>query len=90
MEKIPIFIDRVHEHDIIVEDDKYTLYFSSNSIWASNVRGTICFEYKDTGNGVKFTQKKKGNLDYSDLSYITIILRFIDKRMYEFAELKNF
>ena len=93
MKKIPIFIEQIYEYDLVIEEHKYTLYFSNESQWTEKCKGKICFEYNDTGNEIKFTQKQKGILDYMELSCLSIILRFIsieNKEDYKFAELKEF
>ena len=75
--KKPIFVDGVHEYDVEIKGDTYTLYHSNSAIWAENVKGKVTFEIENTGNSYIITQEKKGKLDYSEFFELGLLMKFM-------------
>lgn len=76
MKKYPIFFEGIHEYDLEVDDNLYTLYHNQADCWVADTRGTIAFQIKDTGNEITFKTDKKNMLNYSEAMYMYLILSF--------------
>lgn len=73
--KKPIFFNGLHDYDLEIKDDVYTLYRSNEETWYPNVKGEVIMQMVNTGNGFKFTnQKKKNWLEYDEAVYMYILL----------------
>lgn len=92
-EKKPIFLDNVHEYDLHVSSDTYTLYYSEGNQWSFGTQGQIALQIRDTGNEFKILGKSpvnRGKIDYDDMLYFNILTRiiFMDRTV-ELAEKIN-
>lgn len=73
--KKPIFFNELHDYDLEIKDDVYTLYRSNESTWLESEQGKIIMQMVNTGNGFKFTnQKKKNWLGYDEAVHMYILL----------------
>ena len=91
--KKAIFLEGIHDYDLLLEGDTYSIFYSDNEAWHSHVRGELAFKIVNTGNGLKIVGKKKPKkeFDYSEALLMYIILRE-EYRGYDIktAELKDF
>lgn len=87
-EKYLVFINELHEYDILLEmkgDVKtYTLNKSHNSEWTEHARGEFCFKLTENGNGIKFN-RSIAKLNYSEYEQINILINFERYRYVELA-----
>lgn len=78
-----IFIDNVHEHSLSITTKNkktfYTLFYSCGEQWNESVRGTIALQVVDDGNDVKIVGHKSNKFNYSEVLYLSIILREMHK-----------
>lgn len=88
--KKPIFVDDIHDYDLLVNNDNYTLFYSEGEQWTSNTRGKIAMEITDDGNGFYIVEPKlsDGNhFDYSEMLFVSILTKIIfQNRKIELAE----
>jgi hypothetical protein len=85
-----IFIDDEYNFDYeLVDHNKHTLYFSNSEYWTEHTKGTIAFQLEDDGNGLNVLTKfsEKGRIDYSEVEYLFILLKIIQRpAKYEIAQ----
>lgn len=76
-----IFVDGIHDYDyesISTSDGVlHTLKRSHAEGWSEHVRGEVLYSVMDTGDGFKFDQKIKKNLDYHEAFTLSVILKKI-------------
>lgn len=80
--KKQIYLDNTHEYNLDVQDNLYTLYYSEESQWQSNIKNTIALQIEDDGNGFKIVEgvtRNKKRIDYDEASYLYVIFREIYK-----------
>jgi len=64
-----------YDYDVIQNDKKYELKYSTSSDWSENIVGNVCAKLKDDGNGVKIKiGDKKIKLDYNELRELKCLL----------------
>lgn len=79
--KQPIFVDGVYDYDYeVVDDNKHTLYYSTEEHLTSHYIGKIALQIEDDGNGFKFLTKftEKNRMDYSESEQLYILLKLIN------------
>ena len=61
-------------------DRKHTLRYSNDGIWTRHTKGTKAVQFTDDGNGVdiKFANKPKFRLDYSEMEQLSILLEMFN------------
>lgn len=67
----------VHEYDVTIEDDVYTLHHSYGEHWSQHIKGTEAASLENTGDDVNIklsTRKKSINLDYHELAMLRALL----------------
>ena len=76
-----IFIDGIHDYDYesvtTSEGVWHILKRSHGEGWYEHVRGEVLYSILDDGNGFKFDQKIKKNLDYHEAFSLSVILKKI-------------
>lgn len=76
-----IFVDGVHDYDYesitTAEGVLHILKRSHSEQWSEHVQGEILYSVLDTGNGFKFDEKIKKNLDYHEAFTLSVILKKI-------------
>jgi len=79
--KYAILSDGNHEYDITVikteNSTSYEMRYSKGEQWTSHTRGEHILSATDDGNGIKFTDKFKKNMDYDKFVELKIFLDFI-------------
>jgi hypothetical protein len=71
-----VILDGEYEYDLIIEDGNYLFYHSKSECWQEITKGTLAYEVKNDGNGIKIESK---NLDYSQSYLLYIALRLEHK-----------
>ena len=61
----------------IQDKNEYSLYYNNEEEWREDLRGKLSSYIIDTGNGLKITQNKKCNLDYSEAAELKFLLNKI-------------
>jgi len=61
----------------IQDKNEYSLYYNNEEEWREDLRGKLSSYIIDTGNGLKITQNKKSNLDYSEAAELKFLLNKI-------------
>lgn len=73
-----IKINGIYEYDLnILEKNGEFLYmvsYNNGKQWNVNVRGKVAMVVIDTGNGLKFNQRKKNFLEYDEAELLRILL----------------
>ena len=76
-----IFVDGAHDYDYesttTAEGVLHTLKRSHSEEWSEDVRGELLYSVLNTGDGFKFDQKIKKNLDYHEAFTLSVILKKI-------------
>ena len=73
--KKEIFINGRHDYNIIVEDDTFSLFYSSDEAWTKP--DSLVMKVIDDGNGFKIKQRKKDRLDYDEAVELSVLFRLI-------------
>ena len=77
--KQQIFIDDDYQYDYENNGELHTLYYSNNDYWFTDIRGSVCMEIKDSGDGISIkTEFNKKLIDYSQASELFILLKLIN------------
>jgi len=61
----------------IQDKNEYSLYYNNDEDWREDLRGELSSKIIDTGNGLKITQNKKCELDYSEAAELKFLLNKI-------------
>lgn len=78
--KQQIFIDDEYQYDYEKKESTHILYYSNNDYWLNDIRGSVCMEIKDSGDGISIkTEFNKKLIDYSQASELFILLKLINE-----------
>jgi len=79
-----------YDYDIVENDGKIELKYSSSSDWSENIVGNICAKLKDDGNGIKIKLgEKKIKLTYNELRELKCLLLVENDEHIEIRETKT-
>lgn len=88
--KNPIFLDDLHEYDVEIKNNLYTLYYSIGEQWSSTCQGKMIIQIEDTGNEFKITHGTpvvRNKVEYDVMLAMSILTKIIFKdRRIEMAE----
>ena len=91
--KQPIFLDGEHDYDLLIENSKYSLFYSGGSQWSDDTKNELALSILDDGNGLEISKPyNKKSLNYMQASQLYIILRYLEmeqKSTYEIGILKS-
>lgn len=84
-----IFVEEVHEYNLIIKDNKYCLHYSNASHW--HHKGELVLGLEDDENGYKLIVplEKKHRLNYSEAQELYILLSAVKDSKIEIVELKK-
>jgi hypothetical protein len=77
MEKIKI--NGIYEYDLDITEVSpsktiYDVFYNYGKQWNESTKGTIAMVVIDTGNGLKFNQRKNKHLEYDEAELLRILL----------------
>jgi hypothetical protein len=88
--KKPIFLEDLHEYDVEIDKDVYTIYYSEGEQWSSSSQGKMIIQIKDTGNEFKITHGTpvvRNKIEYDVMLELSILMKVIfQDRTIEIAE----
>lgn len=85
-----ILWDSEYQYDLEIEDNVYTLWYSSSECWQQATRNTIALRLINTGNYYQVIGlEKKGRLNYSESEELYILLASVKDSKIEIVTAKK-
>jgi hypothetical protein len=84
-----ILVEGVHDYNLIIDDNKYCLYYSNAEHW--HYKGELVVGLEEDGNGYKLLVplEKKGRINYSEAQELYILLSAVKEAKIEVVEVKR-
>lgn len=84
-----IFIENVHDYNLIIDDNKYCLHYSNAEHW--HHKGELVQGLEDDENGYKLIVplRKNNRIDYDEAQELYILLSAVKNCKIEIVEVKK-
>jgi hypothetical protein len=84
-----IFVDGIHDYNLVVDENTFKLHYSNASHW--HHKGELILELENDGNGYKLLVplEKKHRINYSEAEELYILLSAAKESKIEIVEVKR-